>query len=131
VAEGERQKAMNDYRDTLVKDLLSTIRKGLLTFHFPENRVADYIDVIGRVELIKGRPSLPMTRVQELVSDFKWEKGEDPSDRFRVQSNFCDRKFGYNSMYRQVYEATSGMLELNQEEHAAWIQALWKPVLEE
>ena len=94
--------------------------------------MADYTDVIVRFEFIKGRPSIPLTRVEEFAEGIEWKRGQDPSEAFRVRSNFCDRKFGHSSMYRMAYLSTAEMLGLSNEEHEKWIdEALRKPMMRE
>lgn len=130
--EAERRKALKEYRYMLEQTMLATIRKGMIDFKFPKNRVADYTDVIGRFELIKGRPSMPMTRVEEFIEKLEWMPGTEPSEAFRVRSNFTDRKFGHSPLYRMVYLAAAEMLDLTNEEHEKWIdEGLRKPMIGE
>ena len=124
-----REKLMS-YRDTLEQTMISTIKTGFLAFCLPEDPVADYVDTIARVELVKGKPTTPLTRVEELIKEIEWPKDADPSTAFRIRSNFDSRKFGNSPWYRRVDEAVCKMLIMTDEEEKQWLDRFMAPVRE-
>ena len=112
-----------EYRDELKEEILTAIRSGLMEFCLPEEHVLNYTDTVSRVEFIKGKPSMPAVRLEELIEqELKWKKGEDPLQSFRVWSNYTTRKFGNSPWYRSVGEATANMLGLDEEEQKMWME---------
>lgn len=118
------------YRENLEQTIISTIRSAMLAFCLPENPVADYVDTVARVELVKGKPTTPLTRVEELIKGIEWPKDTEPSEAFRVRSNFDSRKFGNSPWYRRVDEAVCKMLLMTDEEEKAWLDRFMAPVRE-
>ena len=78
----------------LERAMLSAIREGMVGFNYPVERVADYTDVIGRVELVKGKKSMPLARMQEYIDGLLFDKGMDPSTSFIDMKKGC-RMAGY------------------------------------
>ena len=130
-AEKENKEKIREYRLLLEEEWIGAIRDGLLHFSLPEERVLDYTDTVGRIELLKGRRSTPGVRLEELIErELKWESGDDPLERFNVRGNWTNRKFGNSGSYRQVDEAVHQMLGLTQEECEAWLTAFLAPMRE-
>ena len=130
-AEKENKEKIREYRKRLEEEWIGAIRDGLLHFALPEERVLDYTDTVGRIELLKGRRSTPGVRLEELIErELKWENDDDPLERFNVRGNWTNRKFGNSGSYRQVDEAVHQMLGLTQEEREAWLGAFLAPMRE-
>ena len=71
--EQENKEKLKEYRKRLETVFIETIRSGMLKFCLPENRVLDYTDTVGRIELVKGKTSTPGIRLEELISrELKW-----------------------------------------------------------
>ena len=117
------------YRAELGQNLLHAIRQGMKDFALPEERVLDYTDTVARIEIIKGKPSIPLVRVEELIGqELKWEKGWDPMEHFKIRGNFTSRKFGNSAFYRRVDEAVCNMLGLSDEEKKVWLDDFMRPL---
>ena len=130
-AEKENERKIRGYRKELEEKWIGAIRDGLLHFALPEERVLDYTDTVGRIELLKGRRSTPGVRLEELIErELKWESGDDPLERFNVRGNWTNRKFGNSGSYRNVDAAVHEMLGLTQEEREAWFGAFLAPMRE-
>ena len=115
-----RQKIL-DCRRELEQEMIDAIRSGFLTFSLPEEKVQDYVDSIARVELVRGKPSAPATRLDELIQlELVWERGQDPLESFNVRGNFTSRKFGNSPLYRNVQDAVFEMLNMDDEERNRW-----------
>ena len=131
VAEEENRQLLRQYRTQLENSMLDSIRRGMLDFSLPENRVLDYTDTVRRVELVKGRASFPQTRLEELIEkDLQWKPGDDPLERFNVRGNWTSRKFGNSSGYRAVDMALISMLGLDSKEQDEWLQRFTAPMRE-
>ncbi len=130
-ADNENREIISEYRAELETVMLNSIRKGLLDFKLPEERVLDYVDTVGRVELIKGRPSMPQVRVEEFIKqELDWESGDDPVAQFNVRGNWTSRKFGFSGEYRHVDAAVQQMLGMNGEESWKWMTDFLAPAME-
>ena len=117
---------LQEYRVVLEETIITAIRKGMLGFKVDEMRVDDYIGSVGRVELIKGRPSTPARRVEELIEQLlTWEKGENPLEHFNVMGNATTRKFGFSGFYRHVDSALFNMLGVTREEQMEWLNKVY------
>lgn len=128
-AEKENEKRISEYRTVLEKTLIDSIRNGLLSFSLPKERVLDYADTIGRVEIVKGRTSTPQARLEELIErELKWKDGDDPVVQFNVRGNWTTRKFGYSAFYRHVDIAVRRMLKMKEEENEKWLDDFLAPV---
>lgn len=111
-----------EFRRTFEQKILDSIRSGMLAFSLPEDKVLDYIDTIKNIEIVRGKQSMPAARLEELIEqEIKWEKGEDPIERFNVRGNFTHRKYGNNVYYRNVSDSLCNMLEMNDVERKVWI----------
>ena len=130
-AEEENKRLLKEYRSRLETVLIDAIRRGMLDFCLPEDKVLDYTDTVRRVELVKGRASFPQTRIEELIErDLQWKTGDDPLEHFNVRGNWTSRKFGNNTGYRSVDMAVINMLGLNDEEQHEWLQRFTAPMRE-
>ena len=130
-AKKENEKKISEYRTVLEKTLIDSIRNGLLSFSLPKERVLDYADAIGRVEIVKGKPSTPQLRLEELIErELKWKDGDDPVAHFNVRGNWTTRKFGYSAFYRHVDDAVRQMLEMKKEDNERWLDDFLAPVRE-
>ena len=128
--ERENREAVKEYRSVLEQTFLSAILDGFLAFSLPEDRVLDYTDTVARIELVKGRVSMPATRLEELIEQkLKWSAGDDPVERFNVRGNWTTRKFG-NGDYRPVDIHTCDMLGLSDEEYKKWQMDFLAPMRE-
>ena len=128
--EWENREKLKAYRATLEKMMIDAIRDGFLAFCLPEDRVLDYTDTVRNVELIKGRTSTPVARLEELIEQkLNWNAGDDPVERFNVRGNWTTRKFG-NGDYRSVDIHTCDMLGLNEEEYKKWQWDFFAPMQE-
>ncbi len=129
-AEKRNREDLKEYRNVLEQMFLTAIRDGLRAFSLPEDRVLDYTDTVARIELVKGRISMPATRLEELIEQkLKWSAGDDPVERFNVRGNWTTRKFG-NGDYRPVDIHTCDMLGLSDEEYKKWQEDFLAPMRE-
>jgi len=125
---GEELKA---FRAELEKTCLASIRSGLLSFSLPENHVLDYTDTVARIELVKGKPSFPATRLEELIEqELEWKNGVDPLEYFNVRGNWTSRKYGNSTVYRPVEIALQQMLEMSEDEYRKWQVDFLAPIRE-
>lgn len=130
-AEEENERLLKAYRTQLETSMQDAIRTGLIAFSLPEEKVLDYTDTVRRVELVKGRPSFPQTRLEELIEqELKWAAGADPMTAFNVRGNWTSRKFGNSTGYRAVDMAVINMLGLNDEEQNEWLKRFTAPMRE-
>ena len=121
---------LKTYRAQLENLMIDAIRRGFLDFCLPSSHVLDYTDTVRRVELVKGRPSFPQTRLEELIErELKWKDGADPMTAFNVRGNWTSRKFG-NGDYRHVEKAVMNMLEMSEREKETWLDEFLKPMRE-
>lgn len=129
-AEKENREALKEYRKELETVFLAAIRDGFLAFSLPEDRVLDYTDTVARIELVKGRVSMPTTRLEELIDrKLKWKSGDDPVKQFNVRGNWTTRKFG-NGDYRPVDIHTCDMLGLSDDDYKKWQEDFLAPMRE-
>ena len=127
-AEEANEDKLKAYRIMLIDSFINAIRLGMLEFCLPEDRVLDYIDTIARVELVKGKPSTPATRLEELIErELQWEPGADPVEHFNVRGNWTSRKFGNSGFYRHVDTAVQRMLEMSIDESQKWMETFLSP----
>ena len=128
--EQENKEKLKEYRKRLETVFIETIRSGMLKFCLPENRVLDYTDTVGRIELVKGKTSTPGIRLEELISrELKWKKESDPVKNFNVKINWTSRKFG-NGDYRRVDDVVVRMLDMTEEEKRQWFDDFSAPIRE-
>ena len=121
---------LSEYRKILEKTMLDAIRSGMLAFALPEDKVLDYTDTVRRIELVKGRRSIPEVRLEQLIEqELKWDRDVDPVEKFNVRGNWTDRKFG-NGDCRQVDEAVHRMLRMDEEEQNSWWNRFLAPLRE-
>lgn len=130
-AEEENENQLKAYRSELETAILDAIRSGFLAFCLPEHRVLDYTDTVRRVEIVKGKPSFPQTRLEDLIEqDLNWAAGADPMTTFNIRGNWTSRKFGNSTGYRAVDMAVITMLGLNDEEQDEWLRKFTAPMRE-
>lgn len=128
--EQENKEKLKEYRKRLETVFIETIRSGMLKFCLPENRVLDYTDTVGRIELVKGKTSTPGIRLEELISrELKWKKESNPVKNFNVKINWTSRKFG-NGDYRRVDDVVVRMLDMTEEEKRQWFDDFSAPIRE-
>lgn len=130
-AEAENREKLKSFRAQLETVMLDSIRRGFLDFCLPSDRVMDYTDTVRRVELVKGRPSFPQTRLEELIErELQWKDGTDPLEHFNIRGNWTSRKFGNSTGYRAVDMAVISMLGLDSKEQDEWFQRFTAPMRE-
>lgn len=129
--ERENKVKLKAYRAELEKNFIGAIRSGFLSFALPEERVLDYTDTVARTELIKGKVSAPIVRIEEFINrELQWEAGDDPVKQFNVRGNWTTRKFGNSSDYRHVDAHTCDMLEMGDDECQKWLFNFLAPMRE-
>lgn len=128
-AEHENREKTKTYRAELEEMMLAAIRSGMLKFCLPEKCVLDYTDMVARIELVKGKPTMPQVRLEELIEqELMFEKGQDPLEHFDVRGNFTSRKYGNSPWYRRVDEAVCEMLQMNDGEQKVWIDRFMESI---
>ena len=129
--EEENREKADKYAQLLEKTFIDAIRKGMLDFGLPEERVLDYTDTVASAELIKAKPSTPSGRLEEFIErSFEWEQGDDPVAQFNVRCNWGTRKFGNSTFYRHVDAAVQEMLGMTYEESRTWLTDFIQPDVE-
>ena len=65
--EQENRDKLEKYRAALENTFIGAIRSGLLAFALPEERVLDYTDTVARIELVRGKTTMPAVRLDDFI----------------------------------------------------------------
>lgn len=129
--ERENNEKLEEYRGILEDSFIRAIRSGLLSFALPEERVLDYTDTIARIELVRGKRSMPAVRLEDFIErELQWEAGDDPVAQFNIRGNWTSRKFGNSGEYRHVEAHTCYMLDMDDKECQKWMFDFLAPMRE-
>lgn len=129
--EQENREKQEEYRGILEDTFIGAIRSGLLSFALPEERVLDYTDTIARIELVRGKRTMPSVRLEDFIErELQWEAGDDPVAQFNIRGNWTSRKFGNSGEYRHVEAHTCSMLGMDDKECQKWIFDFLAPMRE-
>ncbi len=129
--EEDRECKLKEYRAELEEVFLEAIKTGLLEFCMPKERVLDYIDTVARVELMKGKRSVPGIRLEELIKqELHWGNSDDPVKQFNIRGNWTTRKYGNSVEYRDVDSGVQKMLKMTADESRQWLEDFLLPLRE-